>query len=123
MLISIEMAASDAAWGVAGALVAGLVVAGFLVWAIRLGIKVRRREQDPSRTSPQPPRPDSGGGPDMSALERREPDEVPRAADESERLTPHQLHPSGSRRSEDQNRPRWESGSGGPFGSSGSGAS
>ncbi|KUJ36644.1 DUF6479 family protein [Streptomyces sp. NPDC093228] len=117
------MAASDAAWGVAGALVAGLVVAGFLVWAIRLGIKVRRREQDPSRTSPQPPRPDSGGGPDMSALERREPDEVPRAADESERLTPHQLHPSGSRRSEDQNRPRWESGSGGPFGSSGSGAS
>lgn len=121
-MISIEMAASDAAWGVAGALVAGLVVAGFLVWAIRLGIKVRGREQGPSRTSPRPPHPDSGDGPDMSAHERREPDEVPRAADESERLTPHQLHPGGSRRSEDQSRPRWNSGSSGSSGSGGSDA-
>ncbi|MGV9563436.1 DUF6479 family protein [Streptomyces sp. NPDC003480] len=120
MTISLELAASDAAWAVAGAFAAGLVVAGALIWAIRLGTRVRRREQSPQRTSPQPPRPASG--PVMEARERREPDEVPRAGDESERLTPHELHAAGTKRSENQKRPRWNRGSGGSFGSGGSGA-
>ncbi|MFF4861258.1 hypothetical protein ACFY3J_05860 [Streptomyces sp. NPDC001231] len=37
------------------------------------------------------------------------------------RLTPHEPGPSGSRRNEDQSRPRWDGGSGGSFGSGGSG--
>jgi hypothetical protein len=46
----------------------------------------------------------------------REPDEVPRAVDGNERLTPYRLHSSGSKRSDDQERPRWKSGSGGGTG-------
>jgi hypothetical protein len=49
----------------------------------------------------------------------REPDEVPRSED-GERLGPHDLT-SGSRRSDDQSRPRWDPGSSGSFGSGGSG--
>ncbi|MEU7706189.1 DUF6479 family protein [Streptomyces nodosus] len=51
----------------------------------------------------------------------REPDEGPRAEGESERLTPHQLRHSASRRSGNRNRRRGESGSSGSFGSGGSG--
>ncbi|MEW2492818.1 DUF6479 family protein [Streptomyces nodosus] len=50
-----------------------------------------------------------------------EPDEVPRAGDESERLTPHRLRLSASRRSGNQNRRRRESGSSGSFGGGSSG--
>jgi hypothetical protein len=119
--ISLEMAASDAAWAVTGAFIGGLVIAGVLVWAIRLGIKVRGREQGPQRTSPQPARP--APGPVTESREMREPDEMPRAGDKGKRLTPHELHAGGSTRSEDQRRPRWNSGSSGSFGSGGSGAS
>jgi hypothetical protein len=58
----------------------------------------------------------------MESREMREPNEVPRAEDESERLTPHEVHASGTKRSEDQKRPRWSPGSSGSFGSGGSGA-
>jgi len=114
------MAASDAAWGMIGAFLGGLVIAGALVWAIRLGTKVRRREPGPPRPSDRPNRPPSG--PVMESREMREPDELPHAEDEGERLTPHEIHSSGSKRSEDQKRPRWSRGSSGSFGSGGSGA-
>ncbi|WP_234376821.1 DUF6479 family protein [Streptomyces sp. TP-A0356] len=120
-MISVDMAASSAAWGMLGALIGGLVIAGALVWAVRLGIKVRRREPGPPRRSDHPAPPPSG--PVMESREVREPNEMPRAEDESERLTPHEIHASGSKRSEDQRRPRWNSGSSGSFGSGGSGAS
>ncbi|MEU6097171.1 DUF6479 family protein [Streptomyces sp. NPDC047079] len=120
MTISMEtLAASNAAWAVLGAFLGGLVIAGALIWAVRLGIRVRRREPAPPRPSEQPKPPP--GGPVMESREVREPNEVPRAEDESERLTPHELHSTGTKRSEGQQRPRWSGGSGGSFGSGGSG--
>lgn len=120
LTISLQMAASGAAWGVVGAFVGGLVIAGALVWAVRLGIKVRRREPSPPKPADHPTLPPSG--PVMESREMREPNEMPRAEDESERLTPHEVHASGTKRSEDQKRPRWSPGSSGSFGSGGSGA-
>ncbi|MFD8735985.1 DUF6479 family protein [Streptomyces sp. NPDC059618] len=105
-----EIALPHAAFGMLGALAGGLLVVGALLWAVRLGIKARRHEPGPPRRHEQPTLPESG--PVHESREMREPDEVPRAADESERLTPYQIHSSGSRRSEKQERPRWESGSG-----------
>ncbi|MFB9505002.1 DUF6479 family protein [Streptomyces aurantiacus] len=113
------VAVSDAAVGSIGAFVGGLVIVGVLVWAVRLGIKSRRGQPRPPRPEEQPRRPESG--PVQEAREMREPDEVPRAADESERLSPHDLHASGSKRGENQDRPRWDSGSSGSFGGGGPG--
>jgi len=112
---------SSAGYGAISAFAGGLVVAAALIWAVRLGIKVRRREPTSSKTHThdRPTLPQSG--PAHETTQIREPDEVPRAADESERLTPHQLHSSGSRRSDNQDRPRWGSGSSGSFGSGGPG--
>ncbi|MEU6218675.1 DUF6479 family protein [Streptomyces sp. NPDC047022] len=110
MTIALEMAFPDAAWALTGAFVSGLVVVAALVWSVRFGIRVRSREQSLSPASPRSPRPSSG--PVMDSRERREPDEVPRAEHEGERLTPHELHAAGSKRGADQRRPRWNSGSG-----------
>ncbi|MFI6495615.1 DUF6479 family protein [Streptomyces sp. NPDC050564] len=114
-----ELAASDAAIGTIGAFVGGLVIAGALVWAVRLGIKVRRRESRPPRRGEHPKLPDSG--PVQETREIREPDEVPRAKDEGDRLRPSNLHASSTKRSEGQTRPRWDPGSSGSFGSGGPG--
>ncbi|MET7387067.1 DUF6479 family protein [Streptomyces sp. NPDC005529] len=102
-----DIALSNAAYGTFGALVGGLVVVGALMWAVRLGIRTRRRESAPPTPSEQPRLPDSG--PVRETSEIREPNEVPRAADQSERLTPRQVQASGSKRSDQQERPRWES--------------
>jgi len=90
----------------------GLIVVIALIWAVRLGMRTRRRESAPPRPEEQPRLPESG--PTYEIQEMREPNEVPRANDESERLTPNQLSgggTSGSRRSENQKRRRWGSGS------------
>lgn len=118
--ISVETMASDAAWGMVGAFIGGLVVAGALVRAVRLGIRARRREPAPPRRSEHPTVPPSG--PVGESPEMREPSEVPRAEDENARLTPHEIHAAGSKRSDNQDRPRWSPGSSGSFGSGGSGA-
>ncbi|MFI2433433.1 DUF6479 family protein [Streptomyces sp. NPDC018693] len=104
--------------GVVAVLVAGVVVTGALIWAVRLGIGVRRRE-------PAPPRPDEQPGPAEDGPVRetrrmREPSAMP--DDGETRLTPHELRPNGGRDRPDQRRGRWESGSGGSFGSGGPGA-
>ncbi|MEU8585773.1 DUF6479 family protein [Streptomyces sp. NPDC048664] len=112
MRIAVVFVASGAAGAMTVAFVAGLVVVAALVWSIRFGIRVRRREQAPSRTTPQARR-GPASGPDMDSRERREPEAVPRAEQQGDRLTPHDLHSAGSRRSTDQRRPRWNSGSGG----------
>ncbi|MDQ0955512.1 putative iron-regulated membrane protein [Streptomyces phaeochromogenes] len=105
--------------GVIAVLIGGLLIAGALVWAVQLGIKVRSREPGPPRRHEQPTLPESG--PVHETREMREPNEVPRAADESERLTPHDLRSSGSKRSENQKRRRWNRGSSGSFGGGGPG--
>ncbi|MET7595654.1 DUF6479 family protein [Streptomyces sp. NPDC004082] len=111
----------DAAFGVMGAFVGGLIIAGALIWAVRLGIKTRRREPAPPKPEEQPKLPPTG--PVHETRETREPNEVPRAGSEGERLRPQQVHQSGSRTAdEEQPRPRWESGSSGSFGSGGSGS-
>lgn len=90
------------------------------MWAVRLGISVRRQEPAPPRPADHPTLPPSG--PVMESREMREPDEVPRAGDGGRRLTPYEIHASGTKRSGHQKRPRWSPGSSGSFGSGGSGA-
>ncbi|MEU9955149.1 DUF6479 family protein [Streptomyces sp. NPDC050982] len=114
--IAYQAAATNPA-GVIAVLIGGLLIAGALVWAVQLGIKVRSREPGPPGRQEQPTLPESG--PVHETRQMREPNEVPRAADESERLTPHNLQASGSKRSENQKRPRWNRGSSGSFGGGG----
>ncbi|WP_367038899.1 DUF6479 family protein [Streptomyces sp. Je 1-332] len=113
------LAVSGAALGVIAAFVGGLVLVGALLWAFWLGNRVRRREPRPPRPEEQPKLPDSG--PVHEIREMREPDEVPHAQDESERLRPENLHASGTKRSENQKRRRWSPGSSGSFGGGGPG--
>ncbi|MFI2644101.1 DUF6479 family protein [Streptomyces sp. NPDC018610] len=105
--------------GIILVVVGGLIVVGLLVWAVRLGIKVMHRESRTPRGGEHPTLPESG--PVHETQQRREPDEVPRAEDTGRRLSPHELGSPGSRRSEDQDRPRWDEGSSGSFGSGGPG--
>ena len=114
------LAAAGPVAGVAVILLCGLVLAGGLVWSFRLGHRIRRREPAPPRPKEHPTRPRSG--PAGERLHMREPDEVPRAEDGQDRLTPHQLGNAPTRRSDDQSRPRWSSGSSGSFGGGGGGA-
>ncbi|MEU7057136.1 DUF6479 family protein [Streptomyces sp. NPDC046197] len=77
-----------------------------------------KRVPAPVRCHPTLP----GSGPVHETRHRREPDEVPRAEETGRRLTPHDLGSAGSRRSEEQTRPRWKPGSSGSFGSGGPGS-
>ncbi|MBW8798472.1 MAG: hypothetical protein JF597_34325 [Streptomyces sp.] len=115
-----QLAAAGSAAGMVVIVVCGVLVTAALMGAVRLGIGVRRRESAPPRRSEQPKLPDSG--PVYEEQNMREPNEVPRAAGDGERLTPHQLGNAHSRPSGDQTRPRWHPGSSGSFGSGGSGA-
>lgn len=115
-----QLAAAGSAAGTIIVVVCGVLLTAALMGAVRLGIGVRRREPAPPRRSEQPKLPDSG--PVREERNMREPNEVPRAADDGARLTPHQLGNAPSRPSGDQTRPRWQPGSSGSFGSGGSGA-
>ncbi|MEW2623828.1 DUF6479 family protein [Streptomyces sp. NPDC048106] len=114
-----EAATSRQVFGYVLVLAAGVVLVAGLIWAFRLGFKVRQREPAPPRPEEQPKLPPSG--PVRETSEMREPRDVPRAAEESERLTPHQLGNIRSRRADDQSRPRWSPGSSGSFGGGGGG--
>ncbi|MEU0005135.1 DUF6479 family protein [Streptomyces sp. NPDC006314] len=114
-----EAATGAQVFGYVLILVAGVACVVGLIWAFRLGAKVREREPAPPRPDEQPKMPPSG--PVHEVHEVREPDEVPRATDESERLTPHQLGNAGTKRADDQRRSRWSSGSSGSFGGGGGG--
>ncbi|GAA3192729.1 hypothetical protein GCM10010451_48510 [Streptomyces virens] len=118
------MHAADLAAG-RGALGAGLVVAGVVVLALLIGMfvfgsrRVRNNKVRRPRPEEQPRMPE--GGPVHEVREHREPDEMPRS---DERLTPHELNEhgnSGSRTSASQERPRWDEGGSGAFGSGGPG--
>ncbi|MDL5202744.1 DUF6479 family protein [Streptomyces sp. ALI-76-A] len=104
---------------VIAAFTGGLVIAGALVWAVRLGMKVMDQELPHPRPEEQPKLPVSG--PVREIREMREPDEMPVAEDKRERLMPYQVHAAGTRRGKDQNRKRWLPGSSGSFGSGGVG--
>ncbi|MFI9802811.1 DUF6479 family protein [Streptomyces sp. NPDC052301] len=114
-----EAAAGAQVFGYVLILIAGVACVAGLIWAFRLGIKVREREPAPPRPHEQPTVPPSG--PVRETREMRQSDQVPRAADESERLTPHQLGNVGTKRADDQRRPRWSPGSSGSFGGGGGG--
>ncbi|MBD0419402.1 DUF6479 family protein [Streptomyces sp. NPDC052309] len=110
------LAASDAV-NVTVAFVLGLVVAGALIWAVRVGMRVMERESPRPRADEQPKLPDTG--PVHEEREMREPDEVPRVTNGGARLMPYELHPASTRRGEDQKRRRWLPGSSGSFGGGG----
>ncbi|MER5654957.1 DUF6479 family protein [Streptomyces sp. NPDC002131] len=102
-----DIALPNAAFGMIGALVGGLVIVGALVWAVQMGIKARRRQPSPPKPQEQPTRPESGPG--QETREMRDPDDFSAAGDDGRRLTPHQLHNSGTTRGGKQERPRWDS--------------
>ncbi|WP_371670190.1 DUF6479 family protein [Streptomyces sp. NBC_00289] len=112
-------AASGDVLNVLAAFVGGLIIAGGLVWAVLLGVKLGDEESPRPRPEEQPQLPTTGAVREMR--EMREAEEVPVAADETERLMPYQLRHSGTRRGEDQQRQRWLPGSSGSFGSGGLG--
>ncbi|MFE4961691.1 DUF6479 family protein [Streptomyces sp. NPDC056660] len=114
-----QLAAAGSVAGMVVIVVCGLLVAAALVGAVRLGIGVRRKESPPPRRGDHPTLPPSG--PVREEQSMREPNEVPRATGDHDRLTPHQLGNAPSRPSENQTRPRWQPGSSGSFGGGGGG--
>lgn len=100
-LTALEAAAAGSVAGFVAVLVGGVVVTGALVWAVLLGIKIRKREPRRPRPDEQPRLPASG-----AVRETRE-QRAPREMSRDERLTPHDLRPSGGMPSGDQRRPRW----------------
>lgn len=115
-----QLAAAGSVAGMVVIVVCGLLVTAALMGAVRLGIGVRRRESAPPRRSEHPRLPRTG--PVREEREMREPNEVPRAGSEGDRLTPYQLGNAPSRSSGNQSRPRWQPGSSGSFGGGGGGA-
>ncbi|MEU2422085.1 DUF6479 family protein [Streptomyces sp. NPDC007851] len=114
-----QLAAAGSVAGAIAIVVCGVLIAGALIAAVRLGIRVRRRESPAPRPEEQPKLPSTG--PVREERSVREPNEVPRASGDDDRLTPHQLGNVSSRPSSDQTRPRWDPGSSGSFGSGGGG--
>ncbi|MEU2711217.1 DUF6479 family protein [Streptomyces sp. NPDC007205] len=120
MNVAMYVAAAGAqVFGYVLILLVGVACVAGLIWAVRLGFKVREREPAPPRPDEHPTMPPSG--PVHETLEMREPDELPQAGDDGERLTPYQIGNVRSRRADDQRRPRWSPGSSGSFGGGGGG--
>ncbi|MFF1306671.1 DUF6479 family protein [Streptomyces sp. NPDC058307] len=112
-------ATSSEVLDVIAAFAGGLFIAGALVWAVQFGMRVQDRELPRPLSEEQPHLPETG--PIREIREMREPDEMPAPVQGQERLMPHELHHSGSRRGKDQQRKRWLPGSSGGFGSGGLG--
>lgn len=114
-----QLAAAGSVAGAIAIVVFGVLITAGLVAAVRLGIRVRGRESPTPRREEQPTLPPTGPVREEQSL--REPNEVPRASGDGDRLTPHQLGNVSTRPSSDQTRPRWNPGSSGSFGSGGGG--
>ncbi|MGC9496337.1 DUF6479 family protein [Streptomyces sp. WG7] len=110
-----DLAAGSGALGI-GLIVAAVVVVALLIGAFAFGSRQKRREPPPPRPEEQPRIPD--GGPVRETRERREPDEMPRTDD---RTLPHDLGHQSSHTASGQERPRWDEGGSGSFGSGGPG--
>ncbi|WP_406726407.1 DUF6479 family protein [Streptomyces sp. GD-15H] len=113
------LAASQQVLNLLVAFVGGLVVAGALIWAVRVGMKVMDQEEHRPSPEDQPKLPETGAVREMR--EMREPDEIPMVSRDGERLMPYELHHSATRTGKDQQRRRWLPGSSGAFGSGGPG--
>lgn len=113
------LAASQQVLSLLAAFVGGLVIAGALVWAVRVGMKVMDQEEPRPSPEDQPKLPETGAVHEMR--EMREPDEVSKVSRDGERLMPYQLHHAATRTGKDQQRRRWLPGSSGGFGSGGPG--
>ncbi|KUM80037.1 hypothetical protein J7F01_19465 [Streptomyces sp. ISL-22] len=111
-------ATSGEVLNVVGAFVGGLFIAGALIWAVQLGMRVRDKELPRPKPDEQPHLPDTG--PVHEIREMREPDEMPHSQG-GERLLPHELHHAATKRGKDQHRKRWLPGSSGSFGGGGLG--
>ncbi|WP_392972092.1 DUF6479 family protein [Streptomyces sp. LN245] len=114
-----DLIAASSSLNAGAAFIGGLIIAGALVWAVRMGIRVRNLESRPPTVEEQPRLPETGAV--HEEREMREPDEVPHAADESERLMPYNMHSASTKHADDQHRKRWQPGSSGSFGSGGPG--
>ncbi|HET9381662.1 MAG TPA: DUF6479 family protein [Streptomyces sp.] len=115
----IDIAAGRGALG-GGLLVAGLIVVAVLIGAFVLGVRVLGRESRRPRREEQPRMP--ADGPVREVRENREPEEMPRS---DERLLPHDMPGHGNTADHSgppRERPRWNEGGGGSFGSGGPGA-
>ncbi|ANJ05954.1 DUF6479 family protein [Streptomyces parvulus] len=110
-----DLAAGPGGLGV-GLIVAAVVVAALLIGAFAFGSRLKRRESPPPLPEEQPHLP--ADGPVGEVRERREPDEMPKS---DERTLPHDLGHQGSRTAAGQDRPRWDEGGSGAFGSGGPG--
>ncbi|MET7450584.1 DUF6479 family protein [Streptomyces sp. NPDC005574] len=118
--MTFELAASSGeVLDVLAAFAGGLIIAGALVGAVLLGVRLGDKESPRPRPEEQPRLPATGAI--RETREMREAEEVPVAANETERLMPYQLRHAGTRRGEDQRRRRWLPGSSGSFGSGGLG--
>ncbi|MGP2439780.1 DUF6479 family protein [Streptomyces sp. JW3] len=111
------LAAAQHTLNMTAAFLGGLVIAGALIWAVRVGLRVLDRDTSHPRPDEQPKLPPTG--PVREEREMREPDDVPVAGAGGARLLPHQLHPASTRRGKDQTRRRWLPGSTGSFGGGG----
>jgi hypothetical protein len=113
-----DIAAGRGALGI-GLIVAGVVVVAVLIGAFWLGVRIKRRELPPPTPDEQPRLPEDG--PVREVREQREPHEVPKGR---HRMTPHEIpgHGNdGTRTSGSKDRPRWDEGNSGAFGSGGPG--
>ncbi|MFD5497068.1 DUF6479 family protein [Streptomyces sp. NPDC001812] len=113
------LAASQQVLSLLAAFVGGLVIAGALVWAVRVGMKVMDQEEPRPAPEDQPKLPETGAVHEMR--EMREPDEIAKVSRDGERLMPYQLRHAATRTGKDQQRRRWLPGSSGGFGSGGPG--
>ncbi|MFI2377105.1 DUF6479 family protein [Streptomyces sp. NPDC018964] len=113
------LASTTHRWAVFAAFIGGLIVAGALVWAVRVGMRYMDREEPRPTPEDQPRLPDGGAVREMREI--REPDEMPDMSRTGSRLMPYELHHSATRTGKDQQRKRWLPGSSGGFGSGGPG--
>ncbi|MFI6207395.1 DUF6479 family protein [Streptomyces sp. NPDC051041] len=111
-------ASSEHALNMTAAFIGGMVVAGLLIWAVPVGMRLMDKDTGHPRPEEQPKLPDSG--PVREIREQREPDEVP-IVNGGPRLMPYELHHANTRTCKDQSRRRWQPGSSGSFGSGGLG--
>lgn len=111
------LAVSQQQLNVFAAFIGGLVVAGALIWAVRIGMRVMDKDVHHPSPEEQPRMPE--GGPVHEEREVREPDEV--IPEDGRRLMPYEIHQARTRTGKDQSRKRWSPGSSGGFGSGGPG--
>ncbi|MFE9771307.1 DUF6479 family protein [Streptomyces sp. NPDC005931] len=113
------LAAGQDVLNLTAAFIGGLVVAGALIWAVRVGMRVMDQEEHRPLPEEQPRLPETGAV--RETREMREPDEIPLMPKDGARLMPYELHHAGTRTGKDQSRRRWLPGSSGAFGSGGPG--